>query len=356
MVSAVMKRLLITTGGTAGHVYPAIALAEQLKALRPDIECFFAGGNLGDNRHFKGQEYACYSVSSATFSPRQFWKVPFALGKIGAGLYRSRALIQKYKPDLVVGFGSFYTLPVLLAARLAGIPYILHEANCRPGKVNRLLAAKAEAVGVHFPDTPMKGSVVEVGMPVRFRKGETLRKEALQYFGLEEGPPVILIFGGSQGANSLNRIFASGRKYQVIHLTGKDETALADLYRKAGIPACVKAFETRMDYAWELADAVIGRSGASTVAEIIEFEVPALLIPFPRAAENHQEHNARFISDAIGGGITLPEREMSDVVLTEAVDSLLDRREEMREKIREYKKGINRPDLAQLVTGRLDQA
>lgn len=317
-VKKVKKKILIAAGGTGGHIYPALALARQLSD-QPNFEVSFVGGNLATNRYFDPCEHSFHSTSCGSFSKNPF-KLLSALGKIGKGLWQSHRAIAHFKPDVAVGFGSYYTFPALVAALLHRIPVVLHEANSIPGKVNRLLSRYATVTGVHFPDaaTQMRGQTAIVGMPLRpgFRKDVVSKKEALKYFELEEGRPTLLVFGGSQGANSLNQIVARslcsqiGQQLQVIHITGNAHFAKYTSYEylHAHVQACVKEFETRMDLAWQAADLVISRAGAGTISEAIEFEVPAILIPFPRAADNHQEKNADFMVKTVGGAEKVLER------------------------------------------------
>lgn len=146
------KKVLIAAGGTGGHIYPALALARKLSA-QPGIEVVFAGGNLDRNRYFDQGAYPFHSIASGTFSSRNPLKIARSLGRIGQGLWQSHRAIAKFRPDLAVGFGSYYTFPTLVAALLHRIPVVLHEANSIPGKVNRMLSKYALVTGIHFPET-----------------------------------------------------------------------------------------------------------------------------------------------------------------------------------------------------------
>lgn len=338
------KKVLIAAGGTGGHIYPALALSKQL-SLHSEFEVAFVGGNLAQNRYFDSSSLV-HSISCGSFTSKNPFKLGLALGKIAKGLWQSHRLISTYRPDVAVGFGSYYTFPALLAALLNNVPVILHEANSVPGKVNRLLSRYVEVTGIHFPATAvqMKGKTALVGMPLRpgFKKGSVAVAEARAYFGLED-KPTLLIFGGSQGAEAINRtVMGLNLNFQFIHLTGPTKKVHYN-----GQKTCVKEFETRMDLAWAAADCAICRAGAGTISEAIEYEVPLLLIPFPRAADNHQELNADFMVDTVGGAEKLLERDLG--LLPQKVEHWLSRLPELRQNIARYKQHKHETDLFSLI-------
>jgi UDP-N-acetylglucosamine--N-acetylmuramyl-(pentapeptide) pyrophosphoryl-undecaprenol N-acetylglucosamine transferase len=259
---------------------------------------------------------------------------PFkSLYRIGKGIKQSLQLIDVFQPQLVIGFGSFYSFPVLAAARWRKIPIVLFEPNAIPGKVNRLVSKWALLSAVQFSEAGrmLAGDIIEVKMPVGERK-KLEAGAARNYFYLDLERFTFLVFGGSQGSESINRLFSetilkmiAPFAFQVIHITGKTHSAelIRRQYEKAGIRACVKAFEERMDLAWSAADAVIGRSGAASVAELIKYEVPGILIPFPQAADDHQTKNALFIEKTVGGAITCPESSLTIERLKPLLEQLM---------------------------------
>lgn len=352
------KKVLITTGGTGGHVYPAQGLADQLKKQNPQVEILFIGGGLSTNRYFERDKVSFQEVSCSPI------KRGGGIFKIAKGAYQSYQIIKAFQPDIVVGFGSYYTVPTLVAAKVAGIPIILHEANSVPGKVNKLFAPFVDAVGVHFPQAIqlLKGNALEVGMPLRegFSRGVISRDEALEYFGLEPGRITLLIFGGSQGAEAINNSFKEMsicKELQLIHLTGSETSAeeLKTLYGKRGIKASVKAFERKMNAAWSCADLFLGRAGASTISEALEFEVPGILIPYPFATDNHQEKNADYLVSTVGGAIKIMENDMTPESLLESFIELSkpEKLQKMRDNMRYYKEQPSRINLCQLVINSL---
>lgn len=209
----------------------------------------------------------------------------------------------------MVGFGSFLTLPVLLAALSLRIPFILHEQNAIPGKVNRLFSKFAVKTAITFPQSAayLRGKTELVAFPLR-------KKSPMINFGFEKGKPTLLIFGGSQGAHKLNQLVLESAahltRFQIFHFTGTEERAQKAIkrYTDLGIKHYVRAFEPCIDRAMECADVVISRAGASTVSELIEMETPAILIPFPYASENHQVKNAQHFVESIGGGSMILEQ------------------------------------------------
>jgi UDP-N-acetylglucosamine--N-acetylmuramyl-(pentapeptide) pyrophosphoryl-undecaprenol N-acetylglucosamine transferase len=362
------KKIIITVGGTGGHIFPAIALAKQL--AEQNLDLLFVGGNLSINPYFEREAFSYQSISCATFKKKNPWAILKTSTKIAIGIKQSYQILKEYQPDLIVGFGSFYTLPLLLAARMKQIPFILHEANSMPGKVNRLLSKQATAVGIHFPETAthLKGKTYEVGLPLRpgYCRGACSSAQARAYFDLDPHLLTILIFGGSQGAinlnNLVNKAFTGQLTYkkdtcQIIHFAG--DTTLAQLlrtdYQKAGLKACVKPFESRMDLAWQAADLSIARAGAGTIAEQMEFEVPGILVPYPFATDNHQEKNADFLVKTVGGAIKCIEKDLTPELLAQQIESLTeDRRERMKSAMHQYKIKYRPRDFCSLILEQLN--
>lgn len=366
------RKVLITVGGTGGHIFPALGVAHELKAKRPSLEILFVGGGLSTNPYFDPQAFPFHTVSCGSITHKNPIKLASSGWKIAKGVVQSIKVMRNYKPDLVLGFGSYYTFPTLLAAKTLRYPTMLHEANSIPGMVNRLLSRHVILTGLHFPDAAqhLKGPSLEVGMPMRkgFKRHLVDREEALAYYQLNPSIPVLLIFGGSQGAQSLNKwmkeacvhsLFPSA--VQVLHFTGNAATAneLRMLYAQRGIKSVVKEFEPRMDYAWRVANVALTRAGAGSISEAMEFEVPAILIPYPYAADNHQQKNAEFFSYGVGGALTYPDDRFSATLLAKTLrDLFLDQQrglQHMRESIASYKKKIRKKHLSDIVVEFLER-
>lgn len=366
------KKIMIVVGGTGGHVIPSVSLAKELYKAEPGITLMFVGGNLKNNRFFDSQAFLHESVQCSTLNSKNPIRLLKNGFKILKGIFQSRSIIQRFQPDLIVGFGSFYTFPTLVAAKLSNIPILLHEANSIPGKVNRMLSKHAVATGIQFPETAslLKGKTMEVCLPLRegYTLGALTKCQARNYFGLDKDKTTLLVFGGSQGAKKINEMVSQALIYhfdglkdsiQVLHFLGEgaSQKEFQDLYDKNEIKACVKNYEKRMDYAWTAADLVISRAGASTIAEQMEFEVAGLLIPYPFASDQHQEKNAHFITKTVGGAVCFMEKDLNEKILGKKISTLLNHDQilisAMKDALRQYKKNVRQKDLCTFVLDHL---
>ncbi len=349
------KKILMATGGTGGHIFPALSLAFELLEKNKDLQITFAGHGLEGNPYFHQQQFTAHSISSDSLASKNPITFLEGIGRLGYGFLKSRSLLKKWKPDLVIGFGSYHTFPILSSAVLGRYPLVLHEANAIPGKINRLFSPYSEFVGVHFATAKerLKGVTQDSPLPLRpgYREGDLSKEEARRHLGLHPNRPTLLVFGGSQGAKSLNRIFLEAipllqKKiplFQVIHFVGKDgdEKRKAEIiYRRLSIPSFVASFVSDMRYPLRAADLAFVRSGASTLAELSAFACPALFLPYPNASDQHQEKNGRFISDTIGGGKVLNESEITGVLLAEEIEKLFKGEElpKMAQALRNFEK------------------
>lgn len=334
------KRIIIASGGTGGHVFPALALAHQFQNQGSPF--LFIGGGLSNNVFFDRQQYPYYEIACAKPSLMSL-NFPF---KILRGVLQSFKAFRKFKPDLVIGFGSYYTLPALIAARVMRIPYVIHEQNSIPGRVNRLLSGGAQVTAIHFPEAAdrLKGKIAEVGMPLRsgFEK-KWERFSAKKSYGLNEELPLLLVFGGSQGADAINRLMYLSapelKKIQILHFTGVKEwkKKLSARYQECGLKAFVAVFEKEMPKAWGAADLVLSRAGAASIAEQIACEVPGILIPYPHAMDQHQDANADYLV-RLGGAKKLVENQVTVGLLLESIDTILANSNHMRQSIKNSKK------------------
>lgn len=348
------KKVILSAGGTGGHLFPAQAVADKLEGK---CEILFVGGGLATCKFFNQKKYPFIEIQTATFNFKRPWK---GLFRIARGVFQSFKILAKFKPDLVVGFGSFFTFPILVAAKLRRIPILLHEQNSLPGKVNRIFARYAKLTAITFPETAalLKGTTIRVAYPLRWVASKLERQMALQYFALENNLRTFLVFGGSQGGAGLNRLFLEvasmlPKDVQIIHFTGNTETKEKALkhYRELGIRACVKEFETRMDLAWNMADLAFARAGASTIAELIEWEVPAIVIPFPYAADQHQIKNGKHFVECVKGGFMFMEEKTHASELKDAILKLMETHALRKQNIQEYKKANKCPELAEVILG-----
>jgi len=306
------KRVLIATGGTGGHLLPAQRLAEQLQA---QAEVLFGGYKLSDSPYFDRERFSFEEIRSASRLRE--------MGSLLRGTWQAMRLIWRTKPDVVVGFGSYHSAPILLAAVLLRKKIVLFEANRTMGKVNRWIAPFAKGVGCQFP-LP-KATVVK---PLsRVRVGTWTKQAAREAYGLDPNCFTLLVVGGSQGASFLNQVMPKVAERlpdaQVVHLAG-NEVAAEQVREAYATKAHVKAFESEMAQAYGAADFVVCRSGAGTLSELTEHELPALLIPYPFAA-GHQEMNAESLSEC-GGTVCLRQRDASiDAIVAKILDADRDR-------------------------------
>ncbi len=313
------SKILIAAGGSGGHIYPAMGVASDLLKQDPTMQLMFAAGGLSESPFFDRNTFAWKSISSAPFIKKDPLNLLKSCGAIAKGVWQSHRILSDFKPDLVIGFGSYHIFPMLLAAKLKGYPIALHEQNSKPGKVISLFSKYALVTGAYFPTATqvLQGKSTLLKMPLRegFSRNGCTKEDAYRYFQLDPKKATLLVFGGSQGAQFINKTIAQllakhsqqdeqlSQNFQVLHFAGnvEDSDHVASLYVAHGLKAFVKPLEARMDLAWRAADLAIVRAGAGTIAEQIEFEVPAFFIPYPHG-DRHQESNADFVVDVVKGG------------------------------------------------------
>ena len=307
------RHIVIASGGTGGHFYPTLAIARQLVAKGNEVTLLLAGHHTDEQIEIARRNNLEAQAVKAIRLPRtplQALAFPFIfLASIWVAWSRLRSL----KPNAVLGMGSFASVPVGLAAVLSRRPLFLHEGNAWVGRANRFLSRWARHLATSLPLAP--GAAIQcahrqTGMPLRqslIDAAEDLRlpTDFLANAGLIPGKPIVLIFGGSQGASAINALMQGvaqqlredARHLQVIHLTGQvDNAALIGAYSEAGIRACVKERDQQIENCYLAADLVICRSGASTLCELALFKKPGILIPLPTAAEDHQTANAKALA------------------------------------------------------------
>ncbi len=358
-------KVIFAAGGTGGHLFPAQGLAEQIQKNKPEIELLFAGAKLSDNVHFDKTKFSFYDITSMTPFSGNIFKAFKSIGLLLLGIFESLSLLSEKKPDLVIGFGSFHAFPVLCAAAIKKIPFILFESNSIPGKVIKLFSKKAIVTAIYFEEAKhyLKGKTVEVEIPIKSFQSRSLvpQEDARHLLGLDPKLPTLLVFGGSQGAKQINKyliellpILKRETPFQLIHLTGSEEIAsdVRIICAALKIPCYVKKFETRMDLVWNSADIALCRSGAMTLSEIFYYGVPAILIPYPFAADQHQLKNAQFLQE-VGGAVHFPENSISAALLSEKILRLIPldspERLKMKNAIKAFKSQQKKEDLGSLI-------
>lgn len=281
-----MTSYLLAGGGTAGHVNPLLAVADALRARDPEARVLVLGTVEGlESRLVPERGYELLVVDKVPFPRRPNRQAAGFPGRFRRAIAQARAHIQKHRVDVVVGFGGYASAPAYVAARRERVPFVVHEANAKPGLANVLGARWAAAVGVAFAGTPIRGGEV-VGMPLRHevisldRAGS--RVEAAAEFGLDAGRPVLLVFGGSLGAQRLNDALADSWRdildagWQLLHVTG-DRADVPDPGEQGYV---LRRYVDRMDLAFALADLIVSRSGSATVSEVSALGIPALYVPY----------------------------------------------------------------------------
>ncbi len=344
------KRIVIMAGGTGGHVFPALAVAQEL------IEKGWQVSWLGTQKGLEGRVIPEQGIAidwlSVTGVRGKGW-----LSKLTAVLLLCKACMQaliilrKRKPDVVLGMGGFVAGPGGLMAKLLGIPLIIHEQNRVPGTTNRLLARLANQVLEAFPGSfNKKVNAKFTGNPLR-KQFKGCAEHRVHPVGAEIN---ILVVGGSQGAKILNEVVpgtlaavASKSKVQIKHQTGTDmQQQVESRYKALGVKAEVNAFIEDMVSAYQWADLVICRSGAMTVSEVAAAGVPAIFIPLPNAIDDHQTANARYLTDA-GAGLLLMQKDLNETTLQEHITKVVKQLDAMSKAAKE----VARLDATEIVAG-----
>ncbi|MDD5281170.1 MAG: undecaprenyldiphospho-muramoylpentapeptide beta-N-acetylglucosaminyltransferase [Candidatus Omnitrophica bacterium] len=331
-------KVLLVTGSSGGHIFPALALMDRLKESGADVLMVLPNKN-NNNKILAESERIKYIHSfnlDLRLGGKNISGVYFFLLSAWDGL---RAIVE-FKPDVVIGFGSLYTVALLFWAWLFRIKTIIHEQNVLPGRANRLLAKFVDRVALSFARTNNylrmpREKIAVTGNPVRKGLVELSRKEALDFFNFTEGKFNILITGGSQGAHKLNTVsfdvlsaWQEKSDLQLVHISGaRDFKLLKQSYAQAGIACKVFDFFPDMQYAYSVADLVICRAGATTIAELQRFNLPALLIPYPFAYD-HQLANARVLEDS-GCALIIRDEDFCTEKLKAVIGGLLDNRQRL---------------------------
>lgn len=301
-----MKRIIISGGGTGGHIFPAVAIADELKRQFPEVEILFVGAE--GKMEMEKVPQAGYKIIGLPIAGLQRkltlknLALPF---KIVKSIVRARKIVKEFQPQVVIGVGGYASGPTLKTASMLGIPTLVQEQNSFAGKTNMLLAKKATTLCVAYEGMEKffpKEKIVMTGNPVRLEvtQIEGKRSEAFAFYGLDASHPTLLVIGGSLGARTLNESLIAGIEQlqqagiQVLWQCGKlyYEELISRLKGKDLTGIHLTQFIARMDLAYALADVIVSRAGAISVSELCLIQKPAILVPSPNVAEDHQTHNA----------------------------------------------------------------
>ena len=351
-------RVLFTCGGTAGHVNPAVALAQMFQTRNSGCEVLFVGADGGmETRLVPKEGYPIETVTITNFrrslSPASIGHNVRTLLNMNKSRKQANAILDRFQPDLVVGTGGYASFPVVKAAAKRGIPTAVHESNAVPGLTTKTLSKVGDVVMVGFEESRSHyddpGKVVVTGTPVRTDFFRYTRKEARAELGLTDDRPLVLSVWGSLGAEVMNRQMAEcialecrdGAPFHHIHGAGRDYRAVLDALQGSGLAdhpeVDVREYIYDMPLVMAAADLVLCRAGASTIAEIAAIAKPAVLVPSPNVVADHQTKNARVLANA-GGAVLLPEGESSGEKLYALMTGLLSdapRREAMSRALRD---------------------
>lgn len=358
-------KIIVSGGGTGGHIYPAITIIRALKKRIDNLEVLYVGTSTGLEADIVPKEGIPFRTVDLqgfkrSLSPVNIVRLFKALG----GVVKAAGIVRSYRPDVVIGTGGYVCGPILMAASLMGIPTLIQEQNVVPGITNKILshfvsriATGAIEANKFFP----QNKVVFTGNPIRDEVVNTQRMPGYSAFELDPDKKTVLVSGGSRGARTINRAmvgvlkhFAGSKTVQILHATGKGEyDDIARRIAEAGIELAkydnLKVFPYlyNMPQAMAIADLAVFRAGATGLAELTAKGIPAVLVPYPYAAENHQEFNARAIEKA-GAAQVILNSELNSDILISAIEKLL-ANEKNLQYMAEASQSIGRPEAADTI-------
>lgn len=359
-------RVILAGGGTGGHIFPGIAVAEELKLQDAASEPLFVV-----NRDWEGLDAITYygfpyrTVTAGKWNPRSLLKWVSTGFQLAVGFFESLLVIRNFKPDVVAGLGGYASVPLVLAGIVCGKKSVIQEQNYIPGLANKFLSRFVNEIEVSFPETKkfLKFSNVYVtGNPVRKSILTGSRLRGVESLGLEKDKLNLVIFGGSHGAHKMNMAVSEVLRefqedsalvaaWQVIHITGRrDYPAIVRKYGSLPVRTYVFPFIEGMENVYNAADLIVCRAGGGTIAEVVAKGIPAVYVPYPWARDNHQEFNARWVCER-GGGVLVKDGEVESKLEKVVVDLMKNR--EKREKMAAGSMKLGRPEAARKVAERM---
>ncbi len=362
-------KILFAGGGTGGHFYPLIAVARAIRKAAEEeriakIEFFFMSDDPMDKNMLLEEEIKFIQIPAGKMRRYFSWQNIFDAFKTIHGVVRALGELYLLMPDVIFSKGGYSSFPVLFVARILRIPVVIHESDSIPGSVNRWAGRWASAIMVSFPESSRffkNKRVIVTGNPVRLQVVGGTDVEAIQTFNLEENIPVILVVGGSQGSEPINEIILSllpemVKKYQIIHQTG--ENHYADVSGRAQVILTNSELKHRYhpypflkegDYrnAGKIASLAVFRAGAGSIFEIAAWGIPAILIPLPHAAQDHQRENAYNYARA-GGCVVLEEKNLKPHLLLSEIEKILIDSERIQ-KMKSAAENFYHPDAAEKI-------
>ena len=339
-------KAIIAAAGTGGHINPGIAIANEIKRQEPNSKIIFVGTNRGlENDLVPRAGYELKTINAYGFDRKISFDNLKRVLKTIYSIKESKKIISEFKPDIVIGTGGYICIPIALAAKSKKIPIVLHESNAFPGMAVKLLSAKSNSIFVGFEDAkkrlPKAKNVILTGTPTKVKKlqiNDVKRNEILVKYGLNNNLPIVLAFGGSQGAQSINNslieiiLQEKNKNYQLIWAAGPSQyddmkKVLIDNNKNIDNLKNVKIvpYIYNMEEVLNVVDLVVCRSGAMTITEIANVGKPAIFMPYPFATENHQEYNAKVLEQVGAARIILDKNLNSNILNNEICDMVANR-------------------------------
>jgi UDP-N-acetylglucosamine--N-acetylmuramyl-(pentapeptide) pyrophosphoryl-undecaprenol N-acetylglucosamine transferase len=321
-----INRIVFAAGGTGGHIYPAIAVADELRKMNEKIEIRFIGakGKI-EEKIVPKMGYELETIEISGFKRSMSIKNISAAFKLMKALSDSKKILSDFKPEIVFGTGGYVSGPVLRSARKLGIPTVIEEGNYYPGVTVKLVAPKADRVIVNFEGTKKflkrEDNVTTISYPIRTNMKRINRSEAAGMLGLDPQKKILLAFGGSQGARSINNALLksfgniNGKGIQIIWQTGEGDFEIVSSAAKSSKVTKVLKYIDNIRTAYSACDLIVCRSGISTIMELAAFGSAAVFVPFPQASENHQVKNAKAIT----------EKNAAEMILDKELDEKLEK-------------------------------
>ncbi len=340
-----MMKIIITGGGTGGHIYPGISLARALQKRDEHNEIIFAGTSHGMESEIVPREgFQFFPLRVRGIKRKICLENIYAILLFFGSLITSFKLIKKIKPDLVIGTGGYVSGSLALISSLTGIPTFIHEQNAIPGITNQFLSLTSQTVFISFSESKKyfwkKNKIVELGNPVRENIWQGNKKNLIKETRLDSGKKTILVFGGSKGASIINQTLLDclnlideivWKRWQILIISGKDDyISMKEKITLSKYSEIVHllSYLYQMEDAYDIADLVVCRSGATTVAELTAKGLPAILIPYPYATGNHQLYNARYLENK-HAAVVIPQHELSEKKLSSELSQLLNNEEQL---------------------------
>lgn len=359
-------KVILSGGGTGGHIYPALAIASALEEKIPSIEFLYVGTSKG----FEADIVPRYGIEFVSVNieglPRKIsFRLFSAIAKLVIGIWKSKKILDTFTPELIIATGGYACGPISFLGAKRGVKLIVHEQNVVPGLTNRILARQADLICTTFQDSiryfPENKKVVVTGLPVRSEIANTNREEGAEKLGLDPAKCTILSIGGSRGAEKINKamvevikFYSNNTDVQIVHVTGEAgyESFLSNI-KKYGVNekldnVLVFPYIHEMNYALACADLVIGRAGASFISELTVKGIPAVLIPYPYASNNHQEYNALSLVRN-NAAVMIKDSELEGHVLLDIIKNIIEEKD-ILQKMKLNSESIRKTEAAEKIT------